>query len=127
MRLLNSTAACLLVSIMLTSSVSAQDATKADNTAQNLGDLRKDAVTAEKQSNSESQIKSLAAIRRRIVRDRALSTNAKNVKILYADGVVTLAGPVDSDGEKIRVEALARSYNGTKSVVNEITVLQKTY
>jgi hyperosmotically inducible protein len=127
MRILNSTAACLLVSLMLTSAVSAQDATKPDNTAQNKGDQRKDAVTAEKQSNKKSQVKSLAWIRRHVVHDRELSTNAKNVKILFADGVVTLQGPVDSDGEKIRVEAIARSYSGTKSVVNELTVLSKTY
>jgi osmotically-inducible protein OsmY len=87
----------------------------------------KDAVTAEKQSNKKSQVKSLAWIRRHVVHDRALSMNAKNVKILFADGVVTLQGPVESDGEKTRVEAIARSYSGTKSVVNELTVLKKTY
>ena len=128
MRILNSTAACLLVSLMLTPAVSAQDATKpGDNTAQNKGDLRKDAVTAQKQNNRKSQLKSLAWIRRRVIHDSALSMNAKNVKILFDEGVVTLQGPVDSDGEKIRVEAIARSYSGTKSVVNELTVVSKTY
>jgi osmotically-inducible protein OsmY len=112
---------------MLTPAVSAQDATKADNTAHNKGDGQKDAVTAQKQSNRKSQVKSLAWIRRHIVHDRALSMNAKNVKILFDDGAVTLAGPVDSDGEKTRVEAIARSYSGTKSVDNQLTVVSKTY
>jgi hyperosmotically inducible protein len=128
MRILNSTAACLLVSLILTPAVLAQDATKpGDNTAQNRGDLRKNAVTAQTQNNRKSQVKSLAWIRRHVFHDKALSMNAKNVKILFDEGVVTLQGPVDSDGEKIRVEAIARSYSGTKSVVNELTVVSKTY
>lgn len=127
MRFLNSTACSFVVMAMLATTVSAQSGIKPDNTAQNKGDLSKNAVTAEKQSNKKSQIKSLAAIRRRIERDRTLSTNAKNVKILFADGVVTLAGPVESDGEKTRVEAIVRSYNGTKSVINQLSVIPKTY
>ena len=127
MRAFASFTSCLLVSLTLASSAFAQSAPKADNTAQNKGALLSDAVTAEKQSNRKGQVKSLAAIRRRVMREKGLSMDAKNVKILYADGAVTLSGPVDSDEERAKVEAVVKSYNGTKSVDNQLTVAPKKH
>jgi hypothetical protein len=66
-------------------------APKADNTAQNLGALQKDAVTAEKQKNSKNEVAVLVTIRKRLVAQKHLSMDAKNAKIVYSDnGLVGL-------------------------------------
>jgi osmotically-inducible protein OsmY len=53
--------------------------------------------------------------------------DAKNVKILYSNGVVTLKGPVDSDIEKGRVETLVKSCRNVSSIENELTVAPKSH
>jgi len=64
---------------------------KADNTAQNYGALEKGAVTAEKQKNSKEEVEVLSSIRRSIMKDKGLSMDAKNVKLVYSDnGLIIL-------------------------------------
>jgi len=123
-----SLAACLLLSLSFSSlAVSAKEPPKADNSAQNKGSARKDAITAEKQGNSKDEITVLAAVRKSIVAEKGLSMDAKNVKILFSYGIVTLKGPVDSEAEKSKVEALARGCAGVNSVKNLITVAEKAH
>jgi len=98
---------------------------KADNSAQNRGATEKNAVTAEKQKSPKDQVTVLAEIRKNIVNDSSLSMNAKNVKILYAKGLVTLRGPVDSDEEKAAVEAAVKKCDAVGSVKNLLTVAKK--
>jgi hyperosmotically inducible protein len=116
--------ACL-VSLGAGLSVQAKDAPKADDTAQNKGATEKDAVTADKQKNGKDDVKSLAAIRKTIIDDKDLSSNAKNVKILFSNGCATLRGPVESDAEKARVEELTKSCSCVTSVKNLLTVAPK--
>ena len=99
--------------------------TSADNTEQNKGATEKNAVTAEKQNNRKSNVKKLAEIRQAIVKASDLSMNAKNVKILYSNGVVTLRGPVDSDTEKAKVEEIVKGCPDVSSVKNLLTVSEK--
>lgn len=121
-------ASCLLVILGMSANAAfAEDAPKADNTAQNKGDAHKSAVTAEKQSNEKSDVKALAEIRKAIVGDKDLSMDAKNVKILYSKGVVTLKGPVNSADEKAKVEALAKGCGGVTSVKNMLTIAEKKH
>lgn len=115
---------CLLLSLNAVA-VNAKDAPQADNSAQNVGAERRDAVTAEKQDNKKNNVEILAQIRKSIVDDNGLSMNAKNAKILFKDGLVTLKGPVDSDSEKARVEELAKSCSSVSSVKNMLTVAPK--
>ena len=123
-----SMAACLLLLISSNASpVSAKKPPKADNSAQNKGSARKDAITAEKQGNSKDEITVLAAVRKSVEAEKGLSMNAKNVKILYSYGVVTLKGPVDSEAEKSKIEALAKGCAGVNSVKNMITVVEKAH
>jgi len=43
------------------------------------------------------------------MKDKGLSMDAKNVKLVYSDnGLIILRGAVDSDNEKIRVGELAK-------------------
>jgi len=103
----------------------AKEAPKADNSAQNVGATREEAVTAEKQDNRKSNVEALAEIRKAIVGEDGLSVNAKNAKILFSKGLVTLKGPVDSEAEKSRVEELAKSCSAVTSVKNMLTVAPK--
>lgn len=94
----------------------------ADNTELNRRDKSDGALTPQKQSNSESDIKTLAAVRSAIVDDDSLSTLAHNVKIIVANGVVTLRGPVKNANEKVRVEELARKVAGASRIDNQLDI-----
>jgi len=61
-------------------------------------------------------------IRKAIVSDKSLSTQAHNVKILTKDGTVTLKGQVKTDEEKKAVEDKASTVAGTGKVTSELTV-----
>jgi osmotically-inducible protein OsmY len=85
--------------------------------------LRDDAaLTPENQLENESDREITAAIRRAIVKDDSLSTNAHNVKIMTRDQVVTLRGPVDSPAEKTKIDELAREVQGVKQIDNQLEV-----
>ena len=93
----------------------------ADNTRMNARD-QNTGDTAQSQSNAKGDRELLAAVRRSVVKDKSLSTTAHNVKILASNGVVTLRGPVKSDEEKSKVEALAKQVAGVTSVQNNLDV-----
>lgn len=94
----------------------------ADNTAINQRDNQSTEPTADQQKNSQSDVDLTAKIRRSIVSDKSLSTNAHNVKIIAQNGVVTLKGPVHSEAEKSTIEQRASSIAGQSKVKNEIDV-----
>ncbi len=94
----------------------------ADNTDLNTRDKNDNTLTPEKQGNSESDLKILAAVRRAVVDDSKLSTAAHNVKIVVVNGVVTLRGPVENKNEKTRVAKLARKVAGVVSVHNKLDI-----
>jgi len=94
----------------------------ADNTGVNKRDRDDRAVTADQQSNNKSDVELTAEIRRAIVKDDSLSTNAHNVKIVVLNGQVTLKGPVGSAAEKAAVERKASAVVGKGKIVNELAV-----
>ena len=94
----------------------------ADNTGINKRDNQATEPTADQQKNSQSDVDLTAKIRRSIVSDKSLSTNAHNVKIIAQNGVVTLKGPVHSEAEKSTIEQRASSIAGQSKVKNEIDV-----
>ena len=100
----------------------AQDAPAADNTAKNERDRSGETKTSGDQSNSPEDIKITAAIRRAIVGENSLSMTSKNVKIITADGKVTLRGPVSSAEEKARIAKLAQSAAGKAKIDNQLEV-----
>jgi hyperosmotically inducible protein len=77
--------------------------------------------TPRDQGQGEEDIETTAAIRKRVV-DMDLSTNAENVKIITADGKVTLRGVVESDEEKQTIERIARELAGEGNVENQLMV-----
>jgi hyperosmotically inducible protein len=97
-------------------------ANEADNTGLNSRDKSDHTLTPQKQSNSESDIETLAAVRRAIVDDESLSTSAHNVKILVVNGSVTLRGPVKNANEKARIEELTRRVAGVLNIDNQLDI-----
>jgi len=93
-----------------------------DNTGINKRDNQATEPTADQQKNSQSDVDLTAKIRRSIVSEKSLSTNAHNVKIIAQNGVVTLKGPVHSEAEKSSIEQRASSIAGQSKVKNEIDV-----
>jgi hyperosmotically inducible periplasmic protein len=97
-----------------------------ENDPENTRVNQRDADTAltktpRDQGEGEEYIQTTAAIRKRVV-DMDLSTNAENVKIITADGKVTLRGVVESDEEKQTIERIAREVAGKGDVESQLTV-----
>jgi hyperosmotically inducible periplasmic protein len=101
----------------------AQDATtKPDNSAVNVRDRAPDAMTAGQQSNTKSDMELTRKIRRAVVKDRSLSMMAHNVKIVSANGSVTLRGPIKTEAEKTAIASKAQAIAGADKVDNQLEV-----
>ena len=100
----------------------AQETSDADNTKQNERDRSGETQTSGDQSNSKEDVNTTAAIRRAVVKDDSLSSTAKNVKIITANGTVTLRGPVKTDAEKAKIAKLAESAAGNAKINNQLEV-----
>jgi hyperosmotically inducible protein len=94
----------------------------ADDTGRNTRDRDGNTLTADKQSNRKSDVEITREIRRAIVKDDSLSTNAHNVKIITRDGAVTLRGPVANKEEKETVAKKAEAINGVGKVDNQLEI-----
>lgn len=93
-----------------------------DNTGRNVRDRDFKTVTPENQSENDADRSITKNIRKVIVADDALSQDAKNIKIITIDGVVTLRGPVNSSQEKNIIARKANAINGVKRVENQLEV-----
>lgn len=94
----------------------------ADDTKKNERDRDSNAVTPFSQGNSKEDIDISAEIRRRVVHDGMLGTDAKNVKIITNGGVVTLRGPVASEAERKDIVAHARATTGVVDVQDQLEI-----
>jgi len=93
----------------------------ADNTARNARDRDSSSVTPIDQKSNDADMKRTQDIRKSVV-DAKLSTNATNVKIITANGVVTLRGPVKTESEREVIVRIARNVAGDANVIDEIEV-----
>lgn len=100
----------------------AAEAKDADNTGRNERDRDDRTLTPMDQGTSDSDIAITRAVRQDVTDNDAFSTNAKNVKIITRDGVVTLRGPVETADEKAQIGALAARPEGVRSVDNQIEI-----
>ena len=96
-----------------------------DNTKVNERDRSKSEPTADQQKENRSDRDITQQIRQSIMNDKSLSTYAQNVKIITQDGKVTLRGPVKSDEEKQKIEAIAISVAGADKIDSQIEVEQQ--
>ena len=96
--------------------------TAPDNTGRNVRDRGGATLTPGDQSESEADRTLTQRIRQAVVAEESLSTNAKNVKIITSNGVVTLRGPVKSAQEKATIEAKAHQIAGANNVESQLEI-----
>lgn len=101
------------------------EAKPADNSAHNAHDTAGSDLTPLDQSNDEADVELTRAIRERLVDDDTLGTNARNVKVITVDGVVTLRGPVENANERARITAIATEAAGLEHVRNELQIIER--
>ena len=94
----------------------------ADNTGTNKRDASPHAITASQQGETAADREITRKIRRAVVNDKSLSTNAHNVKIITMEGMVILKGPVGSEREKMAIEEKASQVAGSDNVKSEIEI-----
>jgi len=93
-----------------------------DNTAVNKRDRDRNAKTPIDQNENQRDVNITAEIRKAVLAHKDMSIDARNVKIITADGKVTLRGPVNSEDEKKVIEDLAKNLAGKDNVTSEIEV-----
>ena len=96
--------------------------TDADNSDRNNRDRSGSTVTPLDQGGSEADRDVTRLVRQRIVDQDGFSVNAKNVKVITQNGVVTLRGPVASLEEKTQIAAITAEAAGVKRVDNQLEV-----
>ncbi len=102
------------------------DRSQPDNTKINQRDRSSESPTADQQKENASDRKVAQEIRRAIVKDKSLSTDAHNIKIIVQNGSVTLKGPVRSDDEKRTIEAkAAQVVGGSDKITYQIEIAPK--
>jgi hyperosmotically inducible periplasmic protein len=94
----------------------------ADNTKINQRDRNQSEPTADQQKENANDRQLTQQIRRAIVKDKSLSSDAHNVKIITQNGAVTLKGAVKSAEEKQTVESKAAEVAGADKVNSELQV-----
>jgi len=99
-----------------------EPANDAANTGHNRSDGEHDKTPAD-QSEDPVDLNVTATLRRAVVGAPSLSSNAKNIKIITASGVVTLRGVVDSDEEKRLVDEMANAAAAGRRVDNQLEVV----
>jgi hyperosmotically inducible protein len=94
----------------------------ADNTKKNERDRSGDTKTPLDQSNAPEDLKVTQDIRKALMADDSLSFTAKNVKIITANGKVTLRGPVNTEEEKKKITDYAKANTAKAEVVDQLEV-----
>ena len=93
-----------------------------ENTEINVRDKDNTTLTPEDQKETENDIKITADIRQAIIKNKSLSVNAQNVKIITRNGVVTLRGPVESKKESKKIKKIAKHTPGVLKVDNQLEI-----
>ena len=94
----------------------------ADDTRKNVRDREPAAVTPFDQKENEVDRTITQTIRQGVVGAEGFSLDARNVKIITADGVVTLRGPVDNDQERMKIVEIAKKVEGVKRVDDQLEI-----
>jgi hyperosmotically inducible protein len=88
----------------------------ADNTNLNERDKSGTSATPLDQGNGAADLETTQRIRRVLMADDSLSSDAKNAKVITNGGVVTLRGPVKNESERQSVAEKARTAAGSNRV-----------
>jgi hyperosmotically inducible periplasmic protein len=118
----------VLITVAFTAAIEVrgqQSVCATDNSRQNSSQpsLAAPRLTAQDQPNDKADRHTAAHVREAIVADTALSTYAHNIKVIVADGKVTLEGPVHSDAERQQLISDVTAVVHPEFIVNRITVV----
>jgi hyperosmotically inducible periplasmic protein len=105
-----------------TEQIAAEQRRDADDTGRNVRDRDDRTLTPMDQGDSAQDRTITQEIRKAVTERDELSTNAKNIKIITVDGVVTLRGPVKSQEEKTTIVSIAKKAPGAKRVEDQLEV-----
>ena len=95
----------------------------ADNTEKNVRDKDNATLTpADQVKGSPRDVDMTRRIRKALMADKTLSTNAQNIKIVTLNGRTTLRGPVRDAGEQDRILKKASKVVGRTNVENQLEV-----
>lgn len=94
--------------------------TSASMSPDNSGQNKQTQPNAENQKEKSSDLKITQKIRQDVVDDDSLSVAGKNVKIITANGYVTLRGPVETQQDKNSIGDKAASVAGVSNVDNQL-------
>ncbi len=110
---------CAALAAILATGLAVQTApaqTQPDNTRENKS------ATADSQNQNDRYL--TQQIRKAVIADKSLSSDAHNVKVVSQYGTVTLKGPVRSDGERKNIIAKAEQIAGTGKVTDQLSIKQ---
>ena len=93
-----------------------------ENTEVNVRDKDNTTLTPEDQKETKKDIKITAHIRKAVVKDKSLSIDAQNAKIITRNGMVTLRGPVANEAESKTLEKIAKKTRGVVKVDNQLEI-----
>ena len=91
-----------------------------ENTELNVRDQNNATLTPEDQKETEGDIKITTDIRQAVIRDKSLSINAQNIKIITRNAVVTLRGSVETKNESQTIHHIAVQTPGVLKVDNQL-------
>ncbi len=94
----------------------------ADNSKKNERDQSSATLTPGDQAENDVERGITQKIRQEVIKADGRSMNAKNVKIITLNAVVTLRGPVTNDQERSQIVAIAQRIDGVKRVDNQIEI-----
>lgn len=101
---------------------SAQNTAPPNNTAVNRRDVEARTKTPIDQNENQADVDLTAKIRRQVLEVQNLSMDARNAKIITANGKVTLRGPVKSTEERDTLDRISREAAGEGNVDNQLEV-----
>ncbi len=93
-----------------------------ENTEINVRDKDNATLTPEDQKETKKDIRITAHIRKTVVRDKSLSVDAQNAKIITRSGLVTLRGPVVTEAESKKLQKIAKHTRGVVKVDNQLEI-----
>jgi len=93
-----------------------------DNSGLNVRDRNDQTLTPGDQGNSSTDLDTTRRIRKEITASKDVSVSARNVKIITANGRVTLRGPVKTEQEKQIIGEIASRIAQSGNVDNQLEV-----
>lgn len=112
----------LALVIIATAAMNNVEANQAQTSPSVRDNVPQDGLTAQDQSNKPEDVEVTKQIRRELMKDDALSTKAKNVKIIVLNNGVTLKGPVENQKEVEKILKHAYVSAPKHKIYNQISV-----